>query len=416
MYGLIGKGVTHSFSSEIHKILGNDNYQIFNVDKLEDFMNGNQLIGYNVTMPYKTKIIQYLNEVDQVAHATNSVNTVIKKGNKLIGYNTDYYGFLELIKFYGLNFKNKKVIIIGNGSVSNTVVLALKELNVNTIVRLARNIKTDIDDKLDNFYLYKDYDVIINSTPIGMYPHNDQDLLFPIDSFTNLSFVIDLIYNPLRTKLLLEAESMNIKAINGIYMLIMQAKRAHEIFFNYELPLNVANKIYRKILKNLFNIVFIGLPLSGKSKYAKLLETKLNKKLYDTDQEIENVIGCSIFDFFQSHSEEEFRMYETEIIKNLYKNHNCIISTGGGTIKKDVNINFLKQNGILIFLDKNPEIISTKNIKGRPLIKSGEDLKKIAEERIPLYKKACDFSIAINKDTLYHINEIKEKINEYISR
>ncbi|MFA7075890.1 MAG: shikimate kinase, partial [Candidatus Izemoplasmatales bacterium] len=216
-------------------------------------------------------------------------------------------------------------------------------------------------------------------------------------------------------KLLIKAENLNIRSINGLYMLVMQAKKAHELFFNKQLPLNLVNEIFKKLYKNLLNIVFIGLPLSGKSKYAKLFESKLNKKLYDTDYEIENIINSTIFDFFKNHSESEFRMFETEIIRHVFKKQNYIISTGGGAIKNEKNMNLLKQNGIIIFLNKNPKEIATKNIQGRPLINNSNDVFRIANERMPLYEKASDISIAITKDTVYHINEIKEKIDEYIN-
>jgi shikimate kinase len=166
----------------------------------------------------------------------------------------------------------------------------------------------------------------------------------------------------------------------------------------------------------MYNIVFVGLPLSGKSKYSKLLESLLNKKLYDSDIEVENVINMSIFDYFQIYSEAEFRMFESEIVRLVYKKHNHIISTGGGTVKVWENIERLKQNGIIIYLNKDPLKIAEKKIRGRPLIKKNEDILLLAEERIPLYKKACDILIDINYDTVYHINEIKEKIDAYLNR
>jgi shikimate dehydrogenase len=415
MYGLIGKNLSHSFSKEIHNAFGNQDYELINTENIQSILESKSYNGFNITIPYKTEIVKYLDYLDDVAKLTNSVNTVILKENQYYGYNTDYYGFIELIKFYRIEVYKKNVLILGNGSVSNTVVLALEELEANQIVRLSRTIKNDFDDTFSNSGKYNDFDIIINTTPVGMYPHNDDDLLINLNNFNKLVVVIDLIYNPLRTKLLLEAERNNIKAINGLYMLVMQAKKAHELYFNCDLPINLANKIYKKLLKKMYNIVFIGLPLSGKSKYAKLFEINLSKKIYDTDIEIEQVINTSIFDYFHLHSEAEFRMIESEIIKLLYKEHNCIISTGGGAIKDQKNMELLKQNGIIVFLNKNPEEIATKNIQGRPLIKNKDDVLRIAKERLPLYEKACDISIAITRDTVYHINEIKEKIDEYLN-
>jgi shikimate dehydrogenase len=415
MYGLVGKNLSHSFSKEIHNAFGNEKYELINTNNLKNIFENKKLLGFNVTIPYKNDCIEYLDEIDDLAKKTNSVNTVVMREKRYIGYNTDYYGFMEMIAFNHINIEEKNVIVLGNGSVSNTVVLALETLKANRIVRLCRTKKNVLDDYYKNYQNYDKFDIMINTTPVGMYPHNEDDLLVDLSIFKHIELVIDLIYNPLRTRLLIEAQKHDIKTIDGLFMLVMQAKRAHELFFNIELPLNVANRVYKKMLKNTYNLVFIGLPLSGKSKYAKLFESKLNKKLYDTDQEIEKVIDMSIYDYFQLNSEAQFRMVETEIIKILFKQHNCIISTGGGAIKRDINIELLKQNGIIVFLNKNPKKIAEKIIKGRPLIKNSNDIIRIAEERMPLYKKASDIIIDIKKDTVYHINEIKEKINEYLN-
>ncbi|MDD3128862.1 MAG: shikimate kinase [Candidatus Izemoplasmatales bacterium] len=415
MYGLLGKNLTHSFSKDIHSYFGNNNYNIYNVDNIEDFFKNEKLSAFNVTIPYKNKVIKYLDVLDEVAKKTQSVNTVVFKDDLYYGYNTDYYGFIATLSYYNVDVKNKKIVLLGNGSVSNTIVLALNELEASKITRLCRTVKEKYDDTFENFYNYLDADIIINTTPVGMYPNNDNELSINLSSFRECNVVIDLIYNPLRTKLLIEAEELGCQAINGLYMLIMQAKKAHELFFNCDLPLSFANKVYKKIMRKTYNIVFIGMPLSGKSKYAKILHDKLNKKMYDTDNEIEKYINTTISDFFSKNSEEEFRMFETEVIKIIHKEKNCIISTGGGAVLKNINISLLKQNGVIIFLNKDPKKIAEKEIKGRPLIKNSEDVLRIAEKRLPLYKKACDISIDLKYDTMYHINEIKEKIDEYFN-
>jgi shikimate dehydrogenase len=414
MFGLIGRHLEHSFSKEIHQAFGNNNYQIINTNSLNETLKNPKYQGFNVTIPYKTECIKELDILDEISQKTNSVNTILKKDNLYYGYNTDYYGFLELLSYNKIDISGKNVLILGNGSVSNTVHLALNTLKAKRVVKLCRKIKDSTDDIFENAIKYKDFNIIINTTPVGMYPNNEDDLLINLDLFAHLEVVIDLIYNPLRTKLLIQAEKMQVKAINGLYMLVMQAKKAHEIFFNLELPLNLANKVYKKLKKKLFNLVFVGLPLSGKSKYAKLFEGKLKKKLCDTDERIESVINMTIYDFFQNHSESEFRMIEHEIIRQIYKRQNQIISTGGGVVKDYRNTDLLKQNGIIIFLNKDPEAIAKKVINGRPLIKSADDVLRIANERIPLYNSCSDIIIAIKRDTVYHINEIKEKINEFL--
>ena len=415
MYGLIGKNISHSFSKKIHNNFGNSNYELFNIDNLKNFINNNYLSGFNVTMPYKTDIIPLIDKLDNIAKSTNSVNTVIKKKHKLYGYNTDYYGFSELIKFNNIEIKNKKVLILGNGSVAKTVSYYLNNNKVKTYTKLARKIKTNNDDLFDNYNLYNDYDIIINTTPVGMYPNNNDALLIDIESFNNLEVVIDLVYNPLKTKLLLKAESQNIKSVNGLLMLIMQAKKAHELFFKQNLSIDLCKETYIKLLNDLYNIVLIGLPLSGKSKYAKLLSKSMDKLLYDTDNEIEKYTEVKIPEYFENNSENSFRKLETEIIKNIYKSNNNVISTGGGIVINKLNIDLLKQNGIIIFLSKDPKIIAKKEIIGRPLIKKPNDILKLAKERLPLYINYSNIIVDINKDTEYHIKELKEKINEYIN-
>ncbi|MCF7923935.1 MAG: shikimate dehydrogenase [Candidatus Izimaplasma sp.] len=415
MYGLIGKDISHSFSKKIHSHFGNSHYELFNIENLKNFINNNYLLGYNVTMPYKTEIIPLIDELDEISSATNSVNTVIKKKNKLYGYNTDYYGFSKLLEFNDIQVKNKKILILGNGSVAKTVAYYLKNNHTHIYTNLARKIKTKNDDLLNNYENYNDYEIIINTTPVGMYPHNEDELLIDIKKFKNLEVVIDLIYNPLNTKLLLEAKKNNIKAINGLLMLVMQAKKAHEIFFNQEVSLDSTEEIYLDLLHELYNIVLIGLPLSGKTKYAKILNKETDKQLYDCDDEIENLTKMKIPEYFKQYSEEIFRQVETKIIRDIYKKNNYIISTGGGVIKNKLNMELLNQNGIIVFLNKDPQLISQKNITGRPLIKNSKDILKLAKERLPLYKKHSNIIVDITNDTEYHIKELKEKIDEYIS-
>ncbi len=415
MYGLIGKNISHSFSKKIHNFFENNNYELFNVENLKNFINNNYLSGYNVTMPYKTEIIPLIDKLDKISAATNSVNTVIKKRKKLYGYNTDYYGFSKLIEFNNIQIENKKVLILGNGSVAKTVCYYLKNNNVKTCTKLVRNIKSENDILYDNFNDFNDYEIIINTTPVGMYPNNDDDLLVDIKKFNILEVVIDLIYNPLKTKLLLEAENQNIKAVNGLLMLLMQAKKAHELFFNQKVSFELTKEIYFKLLDELYNIVLIGLPLSGKSKYAKVLNKKMNKSLYDSDDEIKKIIEMTISEYFENKSEDDFREVETDIIKKVYKENNYIISTGGGIIKHKKNMDLLQQNGIIIFLNKDANIIAKKDIKGRPLIKNSQDILFLAKERLPLYKKYSNIIINIDQSIEYHIKEIKEKINEYIN-
>ena len=415
MYGLVGKHLKHSFSAKIHNLFGNDKYDIYETNSIEDFIRTNDLKGFNVTIPYKTEIIEYLDGLDEIAKATNSVNTVIKIEGRLIGYNTDYYGLKETFSYYGIDVNNKSVLILGNGSVSNTVEKLLYDSSVKEVIKLCRTIKDDNEDLFANYSKYTSFDMIINTTPVGMYPNNNDDLLIDLKSFKKIDYLVDLIYNPIRTKLYLEAEKLGIKAINGLYMLVMQAKKANELFFNKEIPLNIANKVYRKIFHQQLNYVFIGLPLSGKTKYAKMFGDISIKTTKDTDNLIEEKYQMTIPEIFQNYGEKTFREYETSVVEDIYKMNALVISTGGGLIETPINMELLKQNGIIIFLNKEPNIISKKKIYGRPLLKEANDILILAKRRNPIYMSYADIIVNLTKDTATHINEIKEKVDEYIN-
>lgn len=416
MYGLVGKKLKHSFSKEIHHDLGNGDYQLYETNSIADFIKNNDFDGINITIPYKTDIIPYLDELDPISKETYSVNTVIKQNGKLVGYNTDYHGLQSLLSYFKIRVKNKNILVLGNGSVSKTVIKLMTDLNAKSVVRLCRTIKSNHDVLFNRYENYLHYDIIINTTPVGMYPNNSDSLDLDIARFEKLTAVIDMIYNPLRTKILVEAEKRNIKAVNGLYMLIMQAVEAHELFFDKEIPLNMVNHLYKKIYRKHLNIVFIGLPLSGKSKYTKLLSQVIYKKGLDIDQLIEKEAKQSIPEIFNEHGEKYFRDLETKIVHDLYKLQNLVISTGGGLVENSNNMDLLKQNGVIVFLNKDPNLIAKKTIHGRPLLKDANDIIAIAEKRLPMYYEHADIVIDINKDTNTHLNEMKEKINEYIGR
>ena len=416
MYYLVGKNLKHSFSKEIHEMFGNENYDLYESDNIENFIKNLDFKGINVTIPYKSKIIPFLDEMDDISKLTNSVNTILKENNKLYGYNTDYYGLKETISYYNIEIKHKKVIILGNGSVSKTVELLLRNLEAEKIITLCRNIKSENEFLFKDYEMFDDYDIIFNTTPVGMYPNNEDCSLLNLEKFKHLECVVDLIYNPLKTKLLLKAEELKIKAINGLYMLVMQAKKAHEIFNKIEIPKNKANKVFRKIYQKYVNLVFVGLPLSGKTKYAKTMGGYLNKDIIDIDELIEKSSKSTIQEIFSELGEKHFRDLEKDVVTNIYKKHSLAISTGGGIIENSDIMQMLRQNGIVIFLNKDPVIISKKKIYNRPLLKDSKNIFILADRRIPLYKYFSDIEIKIRKSTNFHVNEIKEKVNEYLNR
>ena len=416
MFYLVGKKLGHSYSKKIHNLFGNENYELFETNNILDFIKNKSFKGINVTIPYKSEIIPYLDELDKISQETNSVNTIVNINNKLYGYNTDYYGLKETFSYYNIIIKNKKILILGNGSVSKTTEILLKDLGADSIIKLCRNIKAKNEFLFNDYKNFINFDIIINTTPVGMFPNNDDCLLLPIEDFKHLSCVVDLIYNPFRTNLLLKAEELKIKTVNGLYMLVMQAKKSHEIFNKIQIPKNIANKVYRKIFQNQINLVYVGLPLSGKSKYAKTMGDYLNKETIDVDNYIEKIAGLSIPNIFKSKGESYFRSLEKNAILNIYKRHNLAISTGGGLIENGYIMGLLRQNGLVVFLNKDPVIISKKKIYNRPLLEDPNNIFPLAKRRIPLYRQFSDIEIKIKKTTNFHVNEIKEKVNEYISR
>jgi len=371
------------------------------------------LNGFNITNPYKEEIIPYLDDFDDIVKNTNSVNTVIKKNNKYIGYNTDYDGFSAMMEHYQVDFTNKNVIILGNGATARTIEYYLKHKNVHALTKLARQIKSNNDDLLKNQTHYKNTDIIINTTPVGMSPHVEDKLLINFHNFPECSLVIDLIYNPFRSKLLVEAEYFNIQTINGLYMLLMQAKKAEEIFLAKTISTSLIKEIHHQMIHNHVNIVLIGMPLSGKSTYGKLLSINLAKEWIDTDDKIEDYSQLKISQIFKLSGETKFREIETSVIQSLTHKQGKIISCGGGVVLYEKNIEHLKRNGFIVYIDKDINTIDSTGFKSRPLLNHFDDLKKLFEKRHKLYYKAADIHYIINEENPFDIEKLKAVIYEY---
>lgn len=392
-YGLVGKKLGHSFSKQIHDSFNKYQYDLVELNESEfaSFIEKRDFKGINVTIPYKEKVIPYLDQISPEAKLINAVNVVINKDNKLIGFNSDYYGFKLMLEYFNIEVKNKKVLILGTGGTSKTITQVVKTLNAKKIIYLSR------EKKLENTYSYSDLDqisssveVIINTTPKEMYPNNDQEII-SLDGFSSLEAVVDVIYNPLRTNLTLKARERKIKYCNGLYMLIAQAFSAMEIFLDQKFSTDIINKLYLEMLKEKENIVLIGMPSSGKSTISKELAKKLNRKSIDIDEEIEKEIKMPIKDYFKNHTEKEFREIESFVINKISLLNNVVIATGGGSILKEKNINALRQNGKLVFLDRSLDnLISTDS---RPLSSNKNDLEQLYQKRYQLYLKSADLVV-----------------------
>ena len=391
-YGLIGEHLGHSFSKEIHESISDYIYDIHEVAKedLDTFMKNKDFLGINVTIPYKEKVIPYLDYIDDSAKLIGAVNTIVNKDGKLFGYNTDFLGLRDLIVKSKIDVRNKKVVILGNGGTSKTAKAVLQSLNAsNILITALEPINDEISyEELNSKHL--DCDVILNATPVGMYPKCD-DSLIDVTRFKKLTGVIDVIYNPLKTRLCQTATSNNIKACNGLYMLVGQAVYASSIFKDKKINPNVIDKVYNKILKQKQNIVLIGMPSCGKSTIGKKLAEKLKKDFIDIDKEIEKEIGTSIQTYIETNGENAFRDLEEEVTKKVSKGNNLVISTGGGVIKRSQNITRLKQNGIICFIDRPLELL--KPTASRPLTNDFEKLKKTFEERYNIYMSSADIVV-----------------------
>ncbi len=414
MFGLLGKKLGHSFSKPIHEYFSNKEYSLYEVDDLSTFFGEHKnLKGLNVTIPYKHEVIEYLDELSTEAKNIGAVNTIINRSGKLIGYNTDYYGLDKALSYHNISLNNQEVIVLGNGSTSRTIQYLCKQKNAKICRIFARNPREN-EYHINDVENYKSSQIIFNATPVGMFPNNNDDIIVDLLKLPNLNSVIDVVYNPLRSKLLMEAKKHEIKGVNGLFMLISQALKSIELFHNITIKDHDIDKYYKKLLLRSTNIVLIGMPMSGKTYYTKLLSILYKKELIDIDEEIELSEGCSITNIFETQGEKYFRIIENEIIKKYSKLNNKAISCGGGVILNTNNMDLLKQNGIIIYLDAPLALLENCNPKGRPLLNDKNNLRKLFNARYPLYLQYAD--IIVKKDSYDEeriLQEIEVKINEY---
>ncbi len=409
-YGIIGKPLIHSFSKPIHESLSSFSYEINELDSNEvsSLLKNRDFLGINVTIPYKQFVIPFLDKIDEQANRIHAVNTIVNRNNILYGYNTDYGGLKKMILDHKIDIKDKICAILGNGGTHNTSLSLLQDLGAKEIITATRK-KEKGTLTFDELIKRKDVEVIINTTPVGMYPNN-YDRIISLNDFPSLKYVVDVVYNPLRTPLVLEAKEKGIIATGGLEMLVNQAVIANEIFFSKKNDAEVYKSIYKKIYLNKSNVVLIGMPMAGKTTIGKVLAEALNKKFYDLDEEIEKRIPLPIKEYFDKYGESKFREIENEITKEISKETNLVISTGGGIIKNKENIFALKENGYIVFLNRDDDLLIYDD--KRPLTKNKEEYHKLLNERITLYKKYCDIEIENNDSFKDTITRIKEAFDE----
>lgn len=403
-YGLIGEKLGHSFSKIIHEKLADYTYDLHPLPKQElaSFLEKKEFRAINVTIPYKIDVMPYLYEIDQRVQAVGSVNTIVNRNGNLYGYNTDFGGFLYLLKHNNIDVKNKKVLVLGKGGASKAIIAVLHYLQAKQIITVYYKQSNDAITYEQCQKLHNDADVIINTTPVGMYPNLDG---CPIDleHYTNCNAVVDIIYNPIKTKLLLEAQKHNMIAVGGLEMLIAQAKYAVEIFLNTSIPEYKIDDIYKEMLFEKKNVVLIGMPSSGKTTIGAELAKLLHKDFVDIDAQIVSKIGMPISNYFEQYGENAFREIETEVTKEFAGKNNIVISTGGGCIKKPENMLYLSMNGVILLVERDLSKLIVG--EGRPLSSSINAIEKMYQERFPLYMRYSQKSIQNNTTTEYAVKQ-----------
>lgn len=391
-YGLIGEHLGHSFSKEIHQYIGDYDYEIKEIapKDLEKFIKEKDFCGINVTIPYKQAVMPYLNYIDESALEIGAVNTIVNRNGKLHGYNTDFFGMKALITEAGINIQDKKVLILGSGGTSNTANAVIKSMGAKSIINVSRTSKAGAVSYDEAYDIHNDTDCIINTTPCGMYP-NVYGVPVDINKFKNLTGLVDAIYNPLNSELVISAKERGIIATGGLYMLVAQAVKASEIFFDTEYSGELIASIYKIMESKKGNIVLIGMPGCGKSTVGYMVSKNKQKAFVDTDTLIAEKAGMEIREIFSKYGEEYFRKMESEVIRELSLKTGLVISTGGGAVVRAENVRELKRNGKLYFLDRPIEnIIPTKN---RPLSDDIEKLTRLYKERLPIYRACADYIV-----------------------
>lgn len=389
-FGLLGEKLGHSYSPYIHTHFGLPSYDLFEVKKedVESFVRSSFWQGLNVTVPYKKEVFKFCDSLSETAKATGSVNTLVRRPNgEIFGDNTDVYGFYKTVELSGVDIAGKKAVILGSGGASSAVKAALERFFPSEIITVSRN----GDNNYDNISKHADAAIVVNATPVGMYPNVGVSPV-DVDVFESLEAVYDVIYNPADTKLMLDAKKKGIKTFGGLSMLCFQAQGSFKYFGNKEVLDRDVLSLEKKLKGEMKNIVLIGMPSSGKSTVAKLLGEKLNREVIDTDEQIVLKSGTDIPSIFSAYGEKHFRKIESEVLSEVGKLSGKIISTGGGIVTVSENFASIKQNGTVFWLKRDLNLLET---DGRPISQS-RNLEELFSERSPLYEAFCDFTVDNN--------------------
>ncbi|MBR3107575.1 MAG: hypothetical protein IKH30_10415 [Clostridia bacterium] len=386
-YGLIGERLGHSYSPRIHRFFGDYDYQLYPMPltDMEALLRGKQFQGLNVTIPYKQAVLPFCDELSPSVRAIGSANTLVNRDGRIYAYNTDLAGMLSMLDRAGIGLTGRKVVILGSGGTSLTAQAACRERKAKETVVVSRKGPVTYNDL---YTKHTDAEVIINATPVGMYPNN---MVSPIDlnRFPRIKGVADVIYNPAKTKLLLDAEAAGIPCIDGLWMLVAQAWHAATLFLDTEIPEEKIQEAFQSVRRECLNLVLMGMPGCGKSTQSRLAAEKLNRPFVDLDAEIVKRHG-PIPRIFEEQGEAGFRVLESEIVREYGKESGLVIATGGGAVLREENIRALRQNGVICWLRRPIEKLAT---QGRPLSVNQEKLREMEKTRLPLYRACADYSV-----------------------
>ena len=397
--GLLGRKLGHSYSPQIHSQLGSYGYRLFEKEpeELEDFLKNGDFTGLNVTIPYKKDVIPFLDELSPRAKALGAVNTIVRRNGKLIGHNTDYFGFETMLLSTGVSLQGKKALVCGSGGASSTACAVLKAHGANVVV-LSRT----GNDNYQNLNRHSDAALIVNATPVGMYPNVEASPIEDLAAFPMLEGVLDLVYNPARTSILLKAEALGIPCVNGLRMLVAQAKESAEWFAGEPIDDSCIEMIYSRLRRQMENIILIGMPGCGKTTVGASLAKILSRPLKDADAELEQAVGRKITEILPTDGEASFRSLESETLLDLGKQSGLVIATGGGCVTIPNNYEKLHRNGTIVWLKRDLDLLPT---SGRPLSQTGH-LQEMYQKRAPLYARFADFSVENSGDPQETAEEI----------
>ena len=403
MNGLLGATLRHSWSPRLHALLGDGEYRLFEVppQSLEAFLKTGEFDGLNVTIPYKTAVLPYCKTLSPAARAIGAVNTLVRQENgALYGHNTDFDGFLWLLRRNFAPKQGESALILGSGGASAAVQAALASTGLRTVV-----VSRQGEINYVNLYQYDDAALLVNATPVGMYPNN-RDCPVDLTRLPQLRCVLDLVYNPARTALLLEAERLGLACEGGLPMLVEQARCAAELFQHRRIPTGASERILCKLSAEMQNIILIGMPGCGKTTVGRAAAAAMHRPFFDADEELERQVGCPCADFLRREGEDAFRRAETAVLSELGKRTGCVIATGGGSVTREENYPLLHQNGRIIWLRR---ALSLLPVAGRP-ISAAISPTVLFARREPLYRRFSDAEIDNNGTVAQTVAAITEAL------